>query len=102
MIAEPPKDDGAVNATDACALPAVAAPTVGAPGATAATVNDTMTCGAAEYAPLPAWSALIVHVPADRNASAPPPATMQTPPVDDVSDTASPEVDVAASVGVVP
>lgn len=102
MTAEPPEDDGTVNATEACALPAVAAPTVGAPGATATTVNDTTTCGAARNAPLPDWSALIVHVPADRNASAPLPATVQTPPVDDASDTASPEVDVAASVGVVP
>ena len=75
---------------------------LGAPGATATTVNDTTTCGAARNAPLPDWSALIVHVPADRNASAPLPATVQTPPVDDASDTASPEVDVAASVGVVP
>ncbi len=101
MTAEPPEDDGAVNATEACALPAAAAPTVGAPGATATTVNDTMTCAAARKALLPDWSALIVHVPADRNASAPP-ATVQTPPVDNASDTARPEVDVAASVGVVP
>ena len=102
MTAEPPEDDGAVNVTDACALPALAAPTVGAPGATAATANDTMTCAAAANAPLPAWSALIVHVPADRNTSAPLPATVQTPPVDDASDTTRPEVEVATSVGVVP
>ena len=57
---------------------------------------------AAANAPLPAWSAVIVHVPADRNASAPLPATVQTPPVDDATDTARPEVDVATSVGVVP
>jgi hypothetical protein len=35
VIALPPFDAGAVNVTDACALPAVAVPIVGAPGTVA-------------------------------------------------------------------
>jgi hypothetical protein len=36
VIADPPFDAGGVNATDACPLPPVAVPTVGAPGTVAA------------------------------------------------------------------
>jgi hypothetical protein len=35
VIAEPPFDAGAVNATDACAFPGVAVPIVGTPGTVA-------------------------------------------------------------------
>jgi hypothetical protein len=102
MIA-PPFDVGAVNATEAeVALAIAATPIVGAPGATAATVNDTVTCGAASVIELPAWFALMLQVPVDTNASTPPPLIVHTPVVDDVSVTASAESDVAVSVGVVP
>ena len=40
MIALPPLVDGAVNVTDAWALPAVAVPMVGAPGTDGRTVNE--------------------------------------------------------------
>ena len=40
MIFEPPFEAGAVKETVACALPAVAVPIVGAPGATAFAVYD--------------------------------------------------------------
>jgi hypothetical protein len=102
MIA-PPFDVGAVNATEAeVALAIAATPIVGAPGATAATVNDTLTCGAAKVVELPAWFALMLQVPVDTNASTPPPLIVHTPLVDDVSVTVSAESDVAVSVGVVP
>ena len=57
---------------------------------------------AADVLELPAWSELIVHVPAATNASTPPLVIVQTPEVDEVNATVSPEVDVAVSVGVVP
>jgi uncharacterized membrane protein len=57
---------------------------------------------AAEVLELPAWSALIVHVPADPNTHSPPLVVVQTPDVDDVNATVNAEVDVAESVGVVP
>lgn len=47
-MAAPPLEAGAVNATDACALPAVAAPTIGAPGTTGLTVNERVTVEAAK------------------------------------------------------
>ena len=46
-MAAPPLDAGAVKATVACVLPAVAVTLVGAPGMTAAMVNDWLTCAAA-------------------------------------------------------
>ncbi len=49
-MAAPPLLAGAVNATDACALPAVAVPIVGAPG----TVVGVTLFDAAEAAPVPA------------------------------------------------
>jgi uncharacterized membrane protein len=57
---------------------------------------------AADVLELPAWSALIVHVPADPNTNSPPLVVVQTPDVDDVNATVNAEVDVAVSVGVVP
>ena len=44
----------------------------------AAIANDCCTCAATLYAPLPAWSALIVHVPASTNATVAP-VTVQMP-----------------------
>ncbi|MNF13972.1 hypothetical protein D3C80_2159970 [compost metagenome] len=46
VIAAPPADAGAVNATVASALPPVAVPMVGAPGTTAFTAKVRLTCGA--------------------------------------------------------
>ena len=57
---------------------------------------------AADVLELPAWSELIVHVPAATNASTPPLVIVQTPEVDDVKETVNAELDVAVSVGVVP
>ena len=102
VIDAPPVDAGAVNATEACALLAVATALVGAPGATDATVNDSVTCEAAEVVALPAWSALIVQVPAATNVSRPPLEIVQTPVVADVKAIIKAELDVAVSVGVVP
>ena len=50
MIAEPPFDAGAVNATLALALPPLATPIVGAPG----TVAGVTLFDAADAAPVPA------------------------------------------------
>jgi hypothetical protein len=61
-----------------------------------------VTCVAADVLELPAWSELIVHVPAATNASTPPLVIVQTPEVDDVKETVNAELDVAVSVGVVP
>ena len=57
---------------------------------------------AADVLELPAWSELIVHVPAATNASTPPLVIVQTPEVDEVKATVNAELDVAVSVGVVP
>jgi hypothetical protein len=55
VIVAPPVDVGAVKATVAeVTLAIAAAPIVGATAATAATVNDTVTCGAASVVELPA------------------------------------------------
>ena len=51
---------------------------------------------------LPAWSALIVQVPAATNVRRPPLVIVHTPEVDDVKATVKAELDVAVSVGVVP
>ena len=103
VIVAPPLDVGAVNATvTEVTLAIAAAPIVGAPGATDATVNDTVTCGAARVVELPAWFALILQVPVDTNARTPPPLIVHTPVVDDVNVTVSAKSEVAVSVGVVP
>ena len=47
MIVAPPFEAGAVNVMLACALPATAAPIVGAPGTTAFTVKERLTVVAA-------------------------------------------------------
>ena len=43
-----------------------------------------------------------MQVPSVTNASTPPLVIVQTPEVDEVNETGSPEVDVAVTVGVVP
>ena len=102
VIDAPPVKAGAVKLTEACASPAVAVPMVGAPGTTAATVNVCDTVVAAAYVPLPAWSALMVQLPALIKVSAPPLVIVHTAVVVDVNATVRPELDVAVSVGVVP
>ena len=102
MILAPPVEAGAVNATDACPLLAVAVPIVGAPGTTAETVKDLLTRVAALYEPSPIWSALIVQVPVVMNVSDPPLVIVHTPEVDDVKATVKLESEVADNVGVVP
>jgi hypothetical protein len=62
VIAEPPLLTGAVNATDACPLPAVADTAVGTPGTVAEAVGVTG-LDAAEGVPLPTtFVALTVNV----------------------------------------
>ncbi len=102
VIAAPPVLAGAVNATSAWALPAVAVPMVGAPGTTALTANVCDTVGAAWVAALPAWSASMVQLPALTKVSAPPAVMVHTAGVDEENVTASPELAVAANVGDVP
>jgi len=51
---------------------------------------------------LPAWSALMVQLPADTKVNAPPEVIVQTPVVAEVNATAKFEVEVADNVGVVP
>nr|WP_233198558.1 MULTISPECIES: hypothetical protein [Luteimonas] len=102
VTALPPLDAGAVNATDASVSPAVAVIPVGAPGTMALTVNVWLICGAARKPVSPAWSALTVHLPAARNVSEPPEVTVQTPVVEEVKLTCSPESLVAVSDGMVP
>jgi len=101
-MAEPPVLAGAVNATVACVFPAVAVPIVGTLGTTAFTVNVWLTVEAAMKPELPAWSALIVQLPADTKVNAPPEVIVQTPVVAEVNATARFDVAVAVKVGVVP
>ena len=101
-MAAPPLEPGAVKVTLACVSPAVAVPMVGAPGTTAATLKERLTVGAALNAPLPAWSALIVHVPTVTKVKAPPEVMVHTPVVDEVKLTVRLDVEVALKVGVVP
>jgi len=102
VIAEPPMFSGDTNATLAWVSPAMAVPMVGAPGTTALTVNDRLTCDAGRKLVSPAWSALRVQVPAARNVNVPPDVVVQTPGVDEVNVTARPEVALALTVGDVP
>ena len=88
--------------TVACVLPAVAVPIVGAPGTTGFTVNDCGTWGAGRNAALPAWFALMVHVPPVTNVRTPPDVVVHTPVVDEENVTVSPDEAVAVSVGLVP
>src|SRR3569623_17213 len=82
--------------------PAVAVPIVGAPATTALTRHDRLTVEAVRQVLLPAWSALMVQVPAVTKVSAPPEVIVHTPVVLDEKLTVSPEVEVAVSVGVEP
>jgi len=81
-----PAMPGTAPDTDSCAL----------------TVKLRLTCGAGKKTPLPAWSALMVQLPAVTNVSAPPLVIVHTPVVDEVNATARPDVAEADSVGVVP
>ena len=63
---------GALKLTLAWVLPAVAVPITGAPGTTALTRNDWLMVVAALVAALPAWSALMVQVPAVMKVRLPP------------------------------
>jgi hypothetical protein len=98
----PPVKAGAENVIDAWVLPPVAVPIVGAPGTTALTVKDWLTCGAALKLEFPAWFALIVQVPTVTKASKPPVVIVQTPVVEDVKVGVRLDVAVAVRVGVVP
>jgi hypothetical protein len=102
VIAEPPLLAGAVKVTVACVSPAVATPMTGAPGTIALTVNERVSCGAAWKAALPAWSALMVQVPAVTNVRAPALVMVHTAVVADVKVGVNPDEAVAVSVGVVP
>ena len=59
--------------------------------AASCTVNDLLTCGAANQLPFPAWFALNVHVPAVRIVTVVP-STVQTDVVTDVNATVNVEV----------
>lgn len=102
VMGDPPFDTGATNETDACAFPAVAVTSPGAPGATATTENVWLTCGAARTVPLPGWLALMVQVPVPVKVNVPPEVMVQTPGVNDVKTTVRPDVAVAINVGVEP
>lgn len=102
MIATPPLLAGAVKLTVASVSPAVAVPIVGAPGTTALTVNDWLTCVAARYDAVPSSSARIVQVPAVTKVSAPLLVIVHTPVVADENVTVSVDVAVAVNTGVVP
>src|SRR5688500_17914687 len=102
-MAAPPVNAGAVNATVAWPLAALAAaPMVGAPGTIALMANVCVTRAAALYVTSPAWSAWTVQGPAATRASRPPAEMVQTAGVAEVKATVSPELALAASVGVVP
>jgi hypothetical protein len=101
-MADPPFELGAVNVTEACVLPGVAVPIVGAPGTTAATVKLWVTVGAASVLPLPAWSALIVQVPLVINVRDPLLVMVQTPAVEELNVGVKLELALADNVGVVP
>jgi hypothetical protein len=91
-----------VKLTLACVLLAVALPMVGAPGTTAFTENERLTVVAARKDPLPAWSALMEHVPVVTKVSVPPLVMVHTPVVVELKVTDRPDVAVAVSVGLVP
>src|SRR5215469_9784701 len=101
-MGSPPLAVGGVNVTVACLSPAVAVPMAGALGTTPVIANDWLTCGAAEYVPLPAWLVLMVQVPGDTVVSAPLLVIVHTPVVLDENVTGRPELAVALNVGDVP
>ena len=75
-------------------MPPVPAPMVGAPGATAVMVKVCDTCGAAPKLAFPAWSAVMVQVPAVTMVILRP-LTVHTAVVVDASVTTKPELAVA-------
>src|SRR5579875_409720 len=74
----------------------------GAPGATAFTMKDCDTCGAALNAAPPAWLASIMQVPAATNVTVPPVVTVHTLGEPDEKLTGNPDDAVAVNVGAVP
>lgn len=72
MNAAPPIEAGAEKLTVADVSPAEAVPIVGAPGATAFTVNVRETVVAALVEAFPDWSASILQEPAVTKVRAPP------------------------------
>src|SRR5437870_558919 len=66
------------------------------------TVKVHVTCGAGAKLSLPAWSALIVQVPAETNVNAPSDVTVHAPGVDEVKDGAKPDDAVAFNIALVP
>ena len=81
----PPVLNGATNATLAWVSPAIATVLVGAPGTTALTMKDRLTWGAGRKEESPAWSALIVQVPAVTKVRMPPEVMVHTPGVAEVN-----------------
>src|SRR2546430_17722146 len=75
---------------------------LGPPGATGLTGNDWLTRGAARKVAFPAWSALIVQLPALTNVRTPIVVIVQTLVVEDVYVGVNPDDAVAVIVGVVP
>ena len=98
----PPVVTGALKLTLAWALPAVAVPITGAPGTTALTRNDWLMVVAALVAALPAWSALMVQLPAVMKVRLPPLVMVHTPVVAELKLTGRLEEALAVRVGVVP
>lgn len=90
VIALPPLLVGGVNAIVAIALPDVATPIAGAPGAVAVMLTLRVTCVAAAKLASPDWFAAMVQVPAASIVTITP-LTEQMPDVIDVCVTASPE-----------
>jgi hypothetical protein len=101
-MALPPLELGAVKPTVAWVFPATAVPMVGALGTTALTVKLRGTCGAAKNAALPAWSALMVQVPAVTKVNTPPAVMVHTDVVADVNVGVKVDVAVAVNIGLVP
>lgn len=93
---------GGVKLTSAWVSPAVAMPMVGAPGTIALTVKVWLTVAAALVETLPAWSALMVQLPAVTKVSTPAEVMVHTPVVDELKLTARPELEVADRVGLLP
>ncbi len=74
--------------------PALATTVVGASGTIGVTENERLTCGAARKLLLPAWSALMVQVPALPKLRMPPLVIVHTLVVEELKVTLRPEVEV--------
>ena len=98
MMALPPVLAGAANEMIADWFPAVPDTPVGAAGAVPTIAKPCVTATAASKSTLPAWLAVIVHVPVVRNVTTEP-ETEQTPRVPDENVSGRP--DDAAAPGIV-